>query len=145
MIQGYATREATRAHTQKHPMASSILGMTQLTASQAGFGCYRVSVGVAHHETALRKALAEGINLIDSSTNYADGGSESLVGHVLTNLIISEGSMGIIKNAAFIHSSTSGYSLLCYAKASYQMLHIAHSQGMAAASACRRLSKAGDG
>jgi len=86
MIRGYATREATKAHMGKHPVACSPLGMTQLTVSQAGFGCYRISVGVAHHETALRRALAEGINLIDTSTNYADGGSEILVGQVLTNL-----------------------------------------------------------
>jgi aryl-alcohol dehydrogenase-like predicted oxidoreductase len=54
------------------------LGLTQLTVGQAGFGCYRVSAGAAHHEKALRRALREGINLIDTSTNYADGGSESL-------------------------------------------------------------------
>jgi aryl-alcohol dehydrogenase-like predicted oxidoreductase len=61
--------------------------MTQLTVSQAGFGCYRVSVGVAHHEKALRLALHGGVNLIDTSTNYADGGSESLVGQVLENMV----------------------------------------------------------
>jgi aryl-alcohol dehydrogenase-like predicted oxidoreductase len=33
--------------------------------------------------------LCEGINLIDTSSNYADGGSESLVGEVLENLIAS--------------------------------------------------------
>lgn len=90
MIQGYATQEATKAHMQRHPIACSSLGMSQLTVSQAGFGCYRVSAGVAHHEAALRRALAAGINLIDTSTNYADGGSESLVGQVLTNLIQSD-------------------------------------------------------
>jgi aryl-alcohol dehydrogenase-like predicted oxidoreductase len=58
-----------------------------LSAAQAGFGCYRVSAGVAHHEKALRKALSEGINLIDTSSNYADGGSETLVGQVLEKLI----------------------------------------------------------
>ncbi|UCD82877.1 MAG: aldo/keto reductase, partial [Desulfobacterales bacterium] len=87
MIPGYATQKATEAHGQKHPLACSRLGMTRLTASQAGFGCYRISVGVAHHEKALRRALQEGINLIDTSANYADGGSESLVGQVLGNLI----------------------------------------------------------
>jgi aryl-alcohol dehydrogenase-like predicted oxidoreductase len=61
--------------------------MTQLTVSQAEFGCYRVSVGVAHHEKALRLALHGGVNLIDTSTNYADGGSESLVGQVLENMV----------------------------------------------------------
>ena len=87
MIRGYATQEATEAHMQKHPVAGRRLGLAQLTVSQAGFGCYRVSAGVAHHEKALRRALREGINLIDTSTNYADGGSESLIGQVLENLI----------------------------------------------------------
>jgi aryl-alcohol dehydrogenase-like predicted oxidoreductase len=44
---------------------------------------------VAHHKSALQKALCEGINLIDTSANYADGDSESLVGEVLENLIAS--------------------------------------------------------
>jgi aryl-alcohol dehydrogenase-like predicted oxidoreductase len=87
MIQGYASQEATKAYRQKYQVAGSRLGTTQLTASQAGFGCYRVSAGVAHHETALRRALGAGINLIDTSSNYADGGSETLVGQVLKNLI----------------------------------------------------------
>ena len=81
VIGGYATRETTELYLQSHqPLACSRLGATGLSASQAGFGCYRVSAGVAHHARALRKALAEGINLIDTSTNYADEGSEALVG-----------------------------------------------------------------
>jgi hypothetical protein len=56
VIRGYATPKGTEAHTQQHPVACSRLGLTQLTASQAGFGCYRVSVGIAHHEKALRRA-----------------------------------------------------------------------------------------
>ena len=87
MISGYAT-EATRDYVQKHrPLACNKIGTTALTVSQAGFGCYRVSAGVAHHEQALRKALCEGVNLIDTSANYADGGSETLVGQVLEKLI----------------------------------------------------------
>ena len=88
MITGYATEAATADYVQKHgPLACSKIGTTRLTASQAGFGCYRVSAGVSHHEQALRKALCEGVNLIDSSANYADGGSETLVGQVLEKLI----------------------------------------------------------
>jgi aryl-alcohol dehydrogenase-like predicted oxidoreductase len=56
---------------------------------QAGFGGYRISSGVARHEKALSKALCEGVNLIDTSANYADGGSEILVGRVLQKLIAS--------------------------------------------------------
>ena len=60
---------------------------SQLSVSQAGFGCYRISVDVPHHDKALHKALTEGINLIDTSANYADGDSEKLVGHVLERMI----------------------------------------------------------
>jgi len=90
VIQGYSTEDATEAFARDHKLLSvGRIGTTGLTVSQAGFGCYRVSSGVGHHKTALRKALCEGINLIDTSSNYADGGSESLVGEVLEDLIVS--------------------------------------------------------
>lgn len=90
MITGYATESATADYIQKHrPLAGNTIGTTKLTSSQAGFGCYRVAVGVPHHEKALHTALGEGINLIDTSTNYADGASETLVGQVLEKLIAS--------------------------------------------------------
>ena len=89
MIDGYATEDATEAFAQQHhPLSVGNIGTTGLAVSQAGFGCYRVSTGVAHHKSALQKALCEGINLIDTSSNYADGGSESLIGEVLENLIV---------------------------------------------------------
>ena len=72
-----------------HPIGSaySALGSTGLTTSRLGFGCYRVDSSVDTHRLALTKALREGCNLIDTSTNYSDGGSERLVGRVLANLI----------------------------------------------------------
>jgi len=88
VITGYATEAATADYVKKHgPITGNKIGTTSLTASQAGFGCYRVSAGVSHHEQALHKALCEGVNLIDTSANYADGGSETLVGQVLKKLI----------------------------------------------------------
>ena len=88
VITGYANAEATNNWIQRHaPLAGNKIGLTNLTVSQAGFGCYRVSAGVAHHASALRKALGTGVNLIDTSANYADGGSETLVGQVLGELI----------------------------------------------------------
>jgi aryl-alcohol dehydrogenase-like predicted oxidoreductase len=88
VITGYATAAATTDYIKNHgPLACNKIGTTGLTASQAGFGCYRVSAGVPHHEKALRNALGEGINLIDTSANYADGASETLVGQVLEKLI----------------------------------------------------------
>jgi len=88
VITGYASAAATIDYVKKRgPIACNQIGTTGLTASQAGFGCYRVSAGVPHHEKALQTAICEGINLIDTSTNYADGGSETLVGQVLEKLI----------------------------------------------------------
>ena len=88
MITGYASAAATTDYMENRgPIACNQIGTTGLTASQAGFGCYRVSAGVPHHEKALHTAICEGINLIDTSTNYADGGSETLVGQVLEKLI----------------------------------------------------------
>jgi aryl-alcohol dehydrogenase-like predicted oxidoreductase len=92
MIDGYATPEATAvlADTQA-PMVYGPFGKTGLMTSQAGFGCYRITPDVANHRQSLRKALLSGINLIDTSTNYGDGDSETLVGGVLTELIESGG------------------------------------------------------
>lgn len=87
MIKGYATSDATADYAARHsPIPFVPLGRTELTVSQAGFGGYRISSGVGHHEKALSAALRSGINLIDTSANYADGGSETLVGQVLNNL-----------------------------------------------------------
>ena len=61
------------------------LGATGLTVSRIGFGGYRVDAEVPGHREALARALAGGVNLIDTSTNYADGGSERLVGDVLAD------------------------------------------------------------
>lgn len=54
-----------------------------------GFGCYRINELVEDHRQSLSKALLGGVNVIDTSANYADGGSESLIGNVLAELISS--------------------------------------------------------
>ena len=54
--------------------------------SKIGFGCYRIDHRVEDHNKALYKALTNGISLIDTSSNYADGRSEILVGNVLSDL-----------------------------------------------------------
>ena len=48
-----------------------------------GFGSYRVDDGTPEHRRALVRALDRGCTLIDTSTNYTDGGSERLIGEVL--------------------------------------------------------------
>lgn len=52
-----------------------------------GFGCYRIDYRVEEHQKSLEKAILEGVTLIDTSANYADGKSEILVGQVCKKLI----------------------------------------------------------
>ncbi|MBK7227563.1 MAG: aldo/keto reductase [Ignavibacteriales bacterium] len=66
---------------------SKVLGKTGFEVSICGFGGYRIDDGIPQHQNALEKALLSGINLIDTSSNYFDGGSEFLVGKVLNKLV----------------------------------------------------------
>jgi uncharacterized protein len=63
-----------------------VLGSTGLPVSRLGFGCYRVDDETPGHRAALARAIETGCTLIDTSTNYTDGHSESLVGEVLEDL-----------------------------------------------------------
>ena len=96
-LPGYATPEGTGKYVAGilghegggGPSANgfTLLGSTGLTTSRIGFGGYRIDIGIEDHRQALENALTKGCNLIDTSTNYADGGSERLIGAVLKNLI----------------------------------------------------------
>ncbi len=96
-ILGSATPGGTAAYAVRHigaatPTAPTAEGYgpfsaTGWTTSRLGFGCYRVDTNEAEHRDALLAALRGGCNLIDTSTNYADGDSERLVGLVLAELI----------------------------------------------------------
>lgn len=104
----HATIEATRLVAPSHPeWAESyrILGKTGLTVSGAGFGSYRVDHRVASHRAALAKAIRMGINLIDTSTNYAGGNSERLIGEVLVGLV----KQGLTRREEIVIVSKAGY------------------------------------
>jgi len=58
------------------------LGKTGLKVNCIGFGGYRIYHNSVEHATALRYALLNGVNLIDTSSNYANGGSEMLIGNL---------------------------------------------------------------
>jgi len=79
-VPGGATVEATGRLAQARPQAYRVLGKTGLHVSRLGFGGYRIDDETPEHEHALVAALEGGINLIDTSSNYSDGGSERLVG-----------------------------------------------------------------
>ncbi|MBN9418318.1 MAG: DUF255 domain-containing protein, partial [Candidatus Eremiobacteraeota bacterium] len=82
-IPGGATAEATARLAAATPKAYKPLGKTGLMVSRLGFGGYRVDDESLEHRLALEAALEGGINLIDTSTNYTEGGSERLIGGVL--------------------------------------------------------------
>jgi aryl-alcohol dehydrogenase-like predicted oxidoreductase len=89
-IVGYATPQGTSRFRERHANLSQTfkpLGKTGLVCSPVGFGSYRIDVRVKEHQAALAKALRMGVNLIDSSANYADGNSERLIGETLKLLI----------------------------------------------------------
>lgn len=64
------------------------LGRTQLVCSRVGFGAYRVDQTPSYSQ-ALRMALQQGCNLIDTSTNYTDGESEKAIGTTIESLRLS--------------------------------------------------------
>ena len=86
-----ATIPATIYYSSKFPdLKFEKLGKTGFTTSACGFGAYRVDDSVEEHHFALEYALSNGINLIDTSSNYSIGGSEKLVGNVLQKLTSEE-------------------------------------------------------
>ena len=86
---GLAGVEATRRLADRriaggdHPAAHRTLGKTGLTVSALGFGSYRVDTRHPEHRKAVDAALEAGCNLLDTSTNYTDGESESCLGAAL--------------------------------------------------------------
>ena len=84
----YAARMVSRSRHDGHmEHGYSQFGNSGWTTSRLGFGTYRVDTRDNEHREALKKALREGVNLIDTSTNYMDGDSERLVGSALGELL----------------------------------------------------------
>ncbi len=91
MIKGSATVQGTMKYAKRHAdVTYQTVPHIGYQVSAAGFGCYRVDIAVQEHQQALEKALLSGINIIDTSANYADGGSEKLVGKILQQLVLKE-------------------------------------------------------
>lgn len=106
MLPSLATPQATQELVPAHPaIPYNPLGNTGLMVSAAGFGCYRVDAEIEEHHVALEKALLAGVNLIDTSANYADGNSERLVGQVLGRLC----GAGILRREQVVVVSKAGY------------------------------------
>ncbi len=88
-----ATPEGTRSYFQRlenkniPEHALRTLGGTNFQINSIGFGGYRVHHNSVEHAKALRHALLNGFNLIDTSSNYTDGGSEMLIGNLLDEML----------------------------------------------------------
>lgn len=95
----FSALRATKKYASQFPDVHFTTLTTGEVISRAGFGCYRVGLGNQQYELALRKALLSGINVVDTSTNYAFGDSERLVGKVIEDLE-DEGTLDL--GAAFI-------------------------------------------
>lgn len=99
MFSGYATKEGTYKYfhyffknfpdLKKETFYSEIKGL-DFFPSRLGFGSYRIHYLVKEHKEALREAILSGINVIDTASNYGDGGSEILIGNVLKELFESK-------------------------------------------------------
>ncbi len=105
ILSGKATAEATAGMAARHPdWAGSFktLGRTGLITSGAGFGSYRVHRSAPVHRAALAHALRMGINLIDTSSNYAGGNSERMIGEVLAGLGVSREEIIVVTKGGYI-------------------------------------------
>ena len=89
-LSGRATELGTARYAKRHAETHGELGAVKiagLTAGRIAFGGYRVDDAQPTFREALVASLKGGANLIDTSTNYTDGGSERLVGSVLAELV----------------------------------------------------------
>jgi len=109
-----ATAEGTARYRRRHAIHLPernyrTLGQTQCLVSLIGFGSYRVDHSVAYHRAALQRALQRGCNLIDTSTNYADGESERLIGQVLKSEIeakrLARDEFVVVSKAGYVQGS----------------------------------------
>ncbi len=85
------------------------LGRVHARVSRIGFGGYRVDDRSDVHREALREALVSGITLVDTSTNYADGHSEILVGEVVRDFLSRGGAqrddLVLVTKAGYVQGS----------------------------------------
>jgi uncharacterized protein len=100
-IAGRATPDGTARRAGDRP-GYRPLGRTGLTVSAVGFGGYRTGRDDPDHRAALRAALAAGVNLIDTSSNYALGDSERLVGEVLAEGAVPRDEVVVVTKIGYV-------------------------------------------
>lgn len=86
----HATREATEQFVEDADLAAvgyATLGRTGLQVSRLGFGTFRLDDRAAPHKEALKAAIEQGVNLIDTAASFADGHAELAVAQVLHEVL----------------------------------------------------------
>jgi hypothetical protein len=116
-LPGGATSRGTTAYARElelrgltlAPNAFRRLGRTAWFVGKIGYGTYRVHADVEEHARTLLYAVLHGCNVVDTSSNYTDGGSERLVGNALRALIESQGiareNVVVVTKAGYIQGS----------------------------------------
>lgn len=104
-----ATATGTESYFSSFPLfpgaEPSRFGKAGWAVSPFGFGSYRIHDREPAHREALKLALQSGCNLIDTSANYTLGGSELLIGQVLTELF----GAGILRREQIVVITKAGY------------------------------------
>ncbi|KAF9898342.1 hypothetical protein BX616_004159 [Lobosporangium transversale] len=132
-----ATPDATTAFLAKHPaLPTATIPKRGLTLSKLGFGAYRVNDTQPAHRAALVKAIHAGVNVIDTSSHFGYGASETFVGSTLQELFkegtIKREEVVIVSKAGFILSPTTTLQpeilsgIPSYAKISETSYHSIH-------------------
>ncbi len=105
-----ATPEATKAYADRMWAENPKLApdgwrmVEDLTIGKVAMGTYRMD-GRDKQPQALEKALLSGMNLIDTSANYMDGGAEVFVGQALQRLF----KAGKLKREEVVITTKAGY------------------------------------
>ncbi|KAI8348048.1 NADP-dependent oxidoreductase domain-containing protein [Choanephora cucurbitarum] len=88
-------------------LAKSIIPKTGQQVTRLGFGSYRVSQPI--HADALKRALQNGINIIDTGNNFEKGASETLIGNTLHSMIqsgeVSRESVTLVSKSGYLTAS----------------------------------------
>ncbi|KAF9984829.1 hypothetical protein BGZ65_012517 [Modicella reniformis] len=92
----------------RYPMLpSATIPKRGLVLSKLGFGAYRVNDSTPAHRVALTMAIQSGVNVIDTSSHFGHGTSETFVGNTLQDLI----QQGKVKREEIVVVSKAGFIL----------------------------------
>ncbi|CAJ0837375.1 15586_t:CDS:2 [Entrophospora sp. SA101] len=102
----YSTNVINNEFFEKNfSIPNSIVKKSNKLVSRLGFGSYRINHKDEESHQALRLSINNGINVIDTSSNFENGESEQVIGKVLKELF----SKGSVKPDDLVVISKAGY------------------------------------